>query len=149
LTYIKRLIGVWKYFMRTTKGCHRSNDGEAQMNQSSESTNATHAAAEAGPLLDMIAESDVGRSLHHSDHLYLEVTTRRALDTAPSGQALHWCNPDTGNYGTIVVHAADTTGGDAPCRHIEQIVTVGGRTRQAYGAARRRPDGSWRLGPIG
>lgn len=96
-------------------------------------------------LLAAIAGSDVGRHLQHSDHLYLELATQRALDTVPSGQTVHWCNPDTGNYGATMVYTAEISPGAQCCRDIEQSVTAGGRTRQAYGTARRQPDGSWSL----
>jgi len=102
-------------------------------------------APEVGFLLGAIARSDVGHTLQHSDHLYLEAATRRALDTAPSGFPVHWCNPDTGSYGTIVSYIAVAVPGAPGCRDLEQVVTAGGRTGRAYGTAGRQPDGSWKL----
>jgi surface antigen len=98
----------------------------------------------AGVLLGTLLGSEAGKSLDRADRLAMQQTTLNTLDRSPSGQAVPWRNPDTGNYGTVVplrtYESAQTY-----CREYQQTVTVGGRTRQAYGTACRQPDGSWRV----
>jgi surface antigen len=96
-------------------------------------------------LLGAIAKSDAGRNLQHSDHLYLEAATLRALDFTPSGHPVHWCNPDTGNYGAVLSYVGEAPAGAQRCRDLEQTVTVGGRTGRGHGTAQRDCDGSWKL----
>ncbi len=72
---------------------------------------------------------------------------QQALETAPSGTAVQWRNPDTGATSTIVPQPAFQTSGGQVCREFQETVTIGGQPQQAYGTACRQPDGSWKLQP--
>lgn len=98
-----------------------------------------------GALAGAFVGSEVGKSLDRADKLAMRDTTQRALETAPSGQAVAWRNPDSGNSGTIVPRPAVQTDSGQYCREYQQSINVGGKTEQAYGKACRQPDGSWMI----
>jgi surface antigen len=102
------------------------------------------AATGAGVLLGGLLGSSVGRSLDRADRLAMQQTTQTTLETAPTGQAAQWRNPDTGNYGTVTPLRTTEANGNV-CREYQQTVTVGGQTQEGYGTACRQPDGSWRI----
>jgi surface antigen len=88
--------------------------------------------------------SEVGKSLDRADRTYMAQTTQTTLETAPSGHATTWRNPDSGNYGTITPTRTYQVE-DRYCREYQQTVTVGGRSEQAFGRACRNPDGTWQI----
>lgn len=99
----------------------------------------------AGVLLGALIGSEIGASLDRADQLALERNTQRAY-TAPLNQPIIWDNPDNGNRVVVTPtqqgrHQA--TG--AYCREFQQMITVGGRTEEAYGTACQQPDGSWKI----
>jgi surface antigen len=102
------------------------------------------AATGAGVLLGGLLGSSVGRSLDRADRLAMQQTTQTTLETAPTGQAAQWRNPDTGNYGTVTPLRTTEANGNV-CREYQQTITVGGQTQEGYGTACRQPDGSWRI----
>jgi len=98
----------------------------------------------AGVLLGGLLGSEIGRSLDRADRLAMQQTTQTSLESARTGEAVQWRNPDTGNYGTVTpLRTVETTTG--VCREYQQTITVGGRTEQGTGTACRQPDGSWRI----
>lgn len=98
----------------------------------------------AGTLLGGALGKSIGSSLDKADMQYYNQTSQRALETAPSGQALPWTNPQTGNSGTITPTNYYQSNGSF-CREYQQTITVGGRTERGYGTACRQPDGSWQV----
>lgn len=85
-----------------------------------------------------------GSLLDERDKRIANETTQRALETAPSGKALAWTNPDTGHSGTVTpVRTFESNG--SYCREFQQTVTIGGRPENAFGTACRQPDGSWKI----
>jgi surface antigen len=102
------------------------------------------AATGAGVLLGGLLGGSIGRSLDRADRLAMQRTTQSTLETAPTGQATQWRNPDTGNYGTVTPLRTTEANGTV-CREYQQTITVGGRSQEGYGTACRQPDGSWRI----
>jgi surface antigen len=103
------------------------------------------AAVAVGTLLGAFLGSEVGKSLDRADRQAMERTTQSSLETAPSGTATSWRNPDSGNYGTVTPQPAYQTSGGEYCREYQQTIVVGGETQSAYGTACRQPDGTWRI----
>lgn len=98
-----------------------------------------------GTLLGAGLGNSVGASMDRGDLAYYNSRSQTALETAPSGQAVAWRNPDSGNSGTITpMRTYQAPSGDY-CREYNQTVTVGGKTQQAYGTACRMPDGTWKV----
>lgn len=103
----------------------------------------------AGVLLGALLGNQVGKSLDRADELTARQTTGQALETAPTGQAVPWKNPDTGNYGAVTPMRTYTPPqpqyAGQVCREYQQSITVGGRTEQGVGRACRQADGSWKI----
>ncbi len=99
----------------------------------------------AGTLLGALAGSSIGKSLDRADQQHLASANQRAFETARSGTAVTWRNPDSGNYGTVVPQQAYQASGGQYCREFQQTINVGGETQQGYGTACRQPDGSWKI----
>jgi surface antigen len=99
----------------------------------------------AGTLLGALMGSEVGKSLDRADQQHLSGANQRAFETARSGTAVTWRNPDSGNYGTVVPQPAYQTAGGDYCREFQQTIHVGGQSQQGYGTACRQPDGSWKI----
>ncbi len=61
----------------------------------------------------------------------------------PIGRPVTWSNPRSGNRGTVTPVRDGTSLSGAYCREFRQTVTIGGRTRRAYGVACQRSGGGW------
>ena len=59
------------------------------------------AAVAIGALAGAFVGNEIGKSLDRADKIAMENSTQRALETAPSGQAVAWQNPDSGNSGIV------------------------------------------------
>lgn len=103
------------------------------------------AATVVGGLLGAFVGSEVGKSLDRADQQYMAQTTQRTLESAPSGQATTWSNPDSGHSGTVTPVRTYQAPSGQYCREFQQTVMVGGESQQAYGTACRQPDGSWKI----
>jgi len=99
----------------------------------------------AGALVGAVVGSEVGKSLDRADRQYAAETSRQALETAPSGHASAWRNPDNGHSGTITPERSFTAGNGQQCREFQQTVTIDNKTESAFGTACRQPDGSWKI----
>lgn len=99
----------------------------------------------AGGLLGAFVGSQLGKSLDRADQAYMQQTTQRSLETAPSGQVTSWSNPDSGHSGTVTPSRTYQTSSGQYCREFQQTVMIGGQSQQAYGTACRQPDGSWQI----
>ena len=87
----------------------------------------------------------LGNVLDDKDKERQARTTQAALETAPSGRASTWTNPDNGHTGTVMPTRTYQNPQGQYCREFTQDVTVGGQQHQAYGTACRQPDGSWKI----
>ena len=68
-----------------------------------------------------------------------------SLETAPSGQASEWRNPDSGHSGTFTPTRTYQTESGQYCREYTQEIMVGGERHESYGTACRQPDGTWQI----
>ncbi|WP_205574609.1 RT0821/Lpp0805 family surface protein [Indioceanicola profundi] len=99
----------------------------------------------AGVLLGALIGSEIGASLDRADQLALERNTQRAY-TAPIGQPIVWDNPNNGNRVVVTpTRQGQNQATGSYCREFQQMITVGGRTEEAYGTACQQPDGSWKI----
>jgi surface antigen len=94
-----------------------------------------------GALLGVLA----GNVLDQRDQRLASQAAARALETAPSGEAVPWTNPDTGNRGSVTPTRTWQTASGQYCREYQQEIVVGGEVRQGFGTACRRPDGTWQI----
>lgn len=99
----------------------------------------------AGAVLGGLAGNAIGSSLDKADAAYYNRTTQRALETAPTGQAMPWSNPQSGNSGVVIPQAPYQLADGSYCREYQQRIVVGGQTQSGYGKACRQPDGSWKI----
>ena len=86
----------------------------------------------------------VGNVLDDRDKKMAAQNASNALESAPSGKAVAWKNPDTGNSGTVTP-VKTYQSGNTYCREYQQTVTIGGQQERSYGTACRQPDGSWKI----
>lgn len=98
------------------------------------------AAAAGGALLGAYLGGQIGKTMDRLDRLEMQ----RALETAPTGRAVVWSNPDSGIRYTVrptrtYQHASQ------PCREYTTQAIIGGRSQQIYGKACRQADGAWRV----
>jgi len=97
-------------------------------------------AAAGGALLGAYLGGQIGKTMDRQDRLEMQ----RALETAPTGRAVVWSNPDNGNRYTVqptrtYYHSQQ------PCREYITKALIGGKSEQIYGKACRQADGSWRV----
>ena len=93
----------------------------------------------AGALVGAYLGGQIGKSMDKQDRM--EMT--RALETAPTGRAVVWSNPDTGYRYTvqpIKTYYID----ERPCREYVTKAVIDGRVEHVRGRACRQRDGSWR-----
>ncbi|MBA4696342.1 MAG: glycine zipper 2TM domain-containing protein [Legionella sp.] len=97
-------------------------------------------AATGGAVLGAIIGGNIGRKMDRLDRLEMQ----KALETAPTGRAVVWKNPDTG-YRYTVEPTRTYYVQDQPCREYITKAMIGGKTQQIYGKACRQADGSWKV----
>lgn len=93
-----------------------------------------------GALLGAYLGGQIGKTMDRQDRLEL----RRALETAPTGRAIVWSNPDNGNRYTVQPTRTYYYQ-QQPCREYITKAIIGGKPQQIYGKACRQADGSWRV----
>jgi surface antigen len=98
------------------------------------------AAAAGGALLGAYLGGNIGRTMDRVDRLEMQ----KALETAPTGRAVVWSNPDTGYRYTVQPTRTYYTN-QQPCREYITKAIIGGKAQQIYGRACRQADGSWRV----
>ena len=103
------------------------------------------AAIAGGVLLGGLVGGAVGNALDQRDRQLAGQAARQALETAPTGVAVPWTNPDTGHAGAVTPVRTYQVADGRYCREYQQVVTVGGQPQQSYGTACRQPDGSWQM----
>jgi surface antigen len=87
----------------------------------------------------------IGDRMDAADRREAAQASQRALESAPSGRAVAWHNPDNGHSGTVTPVRTYQTKSGRYCREYEQTVTIAGNEQQAYGTACREPDGTWQI----
>ncbi|KTC95707.1 glycine zipper 2TM domain-containing protein [Legionella taurinensis] len=98
------------------------------------------AAAAGGALLGAYLGGNIGRTMDRLDRLEMQ----RALETAPTGKAVVWQNPDSGNRYTVRPTRTYYSNSQ-PCREYTTRAIIGGKTQEIYGKACRQADGSWKV----
>ena len=97
------------------------------------------AAAAAGALLGAYLGGNVGRTMDSAD----QAKTYQTLESAPTGQASTWQNPDSGNrYEVTPTRTYEDAG--RPCREFTTEAWIDGKRESLRGTACRETDGSWR-----
>ena len=76
-----------------------------------------------GTLIGAALGGEMGASLDKADQLYAERTAQNALEHSPSGSAVAWSNPDSGNSGTVTPRPAVLVG-DTYCREFVQEIVA-------------------------
>jgi surface antigen len=97
-------------------------------------------AAAGGALLGAYLGGQIGKTMDKVDRIEMQ----RALETAPTGRAIVWSNPDTG-YRYTVQPTRTYYRSQQPCREYITKAIIGGKSEQIYGKACRQADGSWRV----
>jgi surface antigen len=87
----------------------------------------------------------LGNYLDEKDKARQATATQSALETAPSGKASPWVNPDNGHKGAVTPTRTYQNASGQYCREFTQTVNIGGQEHQGYGTACRQPDGSWKI----
>jgi len=98
-----------------------------------------------GAIAGSLIGAAIGDRMDAADRRESERAAQRAFETAPSGQATQWSNPDNGNHGTITPTRTFQADSGEYCREYQQTVVIGGEEQQAHGTACRQPNGSWRI----
>jgi surface antigen len=87
----------------------------------------------------------VGSLLDQRDKQLAAEAAHRAMETAPTGKAVAWRNPDSGHSGTVTPTKTYQTASGTYCREYQTTVVIDGKQERATGTACRQPDGSWRI----
>ncbi len=97
------------------------------------------AAIVGGAVIGGLIGGNIGSSMDRSDY----VQTSYVLETAPSGRAVTWQNPDTElEYSVTPTRTYQRADGQY-CREFTTWGWIGGYEEQMHGTACRMPDGSW------
>jgi len=102
------------------------------------------AAVGLGALAGALIGGEIGKSMDEQDKRIAELSSQRALETAPSGKSVEWRNPDSGNSGYVTPTKTFREDGKY-CREYTHVVNIGGQSQKAYGTACRQPDGTWQI----
>ena len=94
-------------------------------------------------MLGALLGSDAGKSLDRNDQSFMNQQTNRALESAPTNQALTWQNPDGASQGSVTPTRTYQNPDGTYCRDYTQSVAAGGKQETARGTACRKSDGTW------
>ena len=98
------------------------------------------AAAAGGAVVGAYLGNQIGRTMDRLDRMEMQ----RALETAPTGRAVAWQNPDSGNRYTVVPTRTYYNNQQA-CREYTTHAIIGGKTEEIHGRACRQNDGAWKV----
>lgn len=98
------------------------------------------AATAACTLAGFFLGGGIGASLDRIDMMHAQNATAQSLN---SGQAISWQGQQAS--GVVIPTNTGVSASGMTCREYQQNVTIGGRTRQAFGQACRQSDGSWKV----
>ena len=97
-------------------------------------------AAAGGAIVGAYLGGQIGKTMDKVDRMEMQ----RALETAPTGRAINWSNPDTGNHYTV--QPTRTYYRERlPCREYLTKAIIDGRKQTLRGSACRQPDGTWHV----
>jgi surface antigen len=103
------------------------------------------AAIAAGVILGGLLGGGIGNLLDQRDRQMANEAAQRALETAPSGQATNWHNPDSGRSGSVTPTRTYQNADGTYCREYQTDVVISGKKQQSFGTACRQPDGTWKI----
>jgi len=86
-----------------------------------------------------------GNALDQRDKRLAAEAQQQALESARTGQAVPWSNPDTGHTGTVTPVRTFQGASGQYCREFQSDVIIDGKPDKAWGTACRQPDGSWKV----
>lgn len=92
----------------------------------------------AGALIGGVVGNYAGRAMDERDR-------RRMSRAIVYNRPDHWTNTRTDATYDVKPQRSYTSRSGRYCREYQTKVTVGGRTRSAYGTACRQPDGQWQV----
>lgn len=98
------------------------------------------AAAAGGAIVGAYLGGQIGKTMDKVDRMEMQ----RALETAPTGRAVNWSNPDTG-YRYSVQPTRTYYRERLPCREYITKAVIDGKTETLRGSACRQPDGTWHV----
>lgn len=98
------------------------------------------AATVAGAFVGAVLGGKIGEYMDKQDMMQVQ----NALETSPTGKAVSWKNPDSGNQ-YRVTPTRTYYKNEQPCREYTTNAIIGGKKEQVYGKACRMADGSWRV----
>lgn len=98
-------------------------------------------AAAGGALVGAYLGGQIGKTMDRLDRLEMQ----RALETAPTGRAVVWTNPDNGNRYSVRPVRTYYRSPQQACREYITKAMIGGKSQQIHGRACRQSDGSWRV----
>lgn len=98
-------------------------------------------AAAGGALLGAYLGGQIGKTMDRQDRMEMQ----RALETAPTGRAVAWSNPDNGNRYTVIPTRTYYPRPQQACREYTTSAIIGGKSQQIHGKACRESDGAWRV----
>ncbi len=97
------------------------------------------AAVIGGTVIGAVIGGQIGQSMDRNDHAHVQST----FETARTGQAAEWQNPDSGLKYTVTP-TRTFTANSRPCRDYEAWAFVDGYEEKITGTACRQADGSWK-----
>jgi len=97
-------------------------------------------AAAGGALVGAYLGGQIGKYMDRQDRMEMQ----RALETAPTGKAVVWRNPDNGNRYTVRPTRTYYRSQQA-CREYTTTALIGGKKQEIHGRACRVSDGSWKV----
>lgn len=98
------------------------------------------AATAGGAIVGAYLGGQIGKTMDKVDRMEMQ----RALETAPTGKAVHWSNPDTG-YSYTVQPTRTYYRERLPCREYFTSAIIDGKKQTLRGSACRQPDGTWHV----
>lgn len=99
-----------------------------------------------GALAGALIGGQIGKTMDDNDKRMAELTSQRALETAPVGNSVAWRNPDNGHSGYVTpTSKGQKNNAGEYCREYTHTIKIGGKEEKAYGRACRKPDGQWQI----
>lgn len=96
-------------------------------------------------LIGMAVGTMLGYIVGNEMDKYDRQKLNNVYETAPSGQASTWENPDSGNSYNVTPQPAYYPQQNMPCRKAEILATIDGKTEKTYTTACRNAAGQWEL----
>lgn len=98
-------------------------------------------AAAGGAIVGSMIGGKIGQTMDRQDKLEMQ----HALESTPTGKAVVWKNPDSGNKYKVTPTSTYYQPNQQPCREYVTYADIGGKREQIYGKACRKADGSWQI----